>query len=351
MSRFKAKLDLLEFDSGRRPVIERRLMGQCQIAAFYQFAPVPPEMLSRFASTLEAEGESRGLKGLIIFACEGINGTISGVSREVVIDYLGFARDLLGFGEFEPKWSSAAQWPFRKFKVRLRDEIVTLGKPEVQPLAPKSPRHLSPNEWNRVMREEDVLLLDTRNWYETRIGKFTGAIDPKIDEFQEFSGYLERAELPKDKKILIYCTGGIRCEKAIVEMENQGFKNVYQLDGGILNYLAQLPNQNFDGECFVFDNRVAVDQELKPTANYTMCPHCGQPADQRLTCQRCDQEAVICVQCVNDENLRTCSKNCAHHYRLAPGKKGRSQAQGFRFEAGTKLALPNQTLNQGRNHG
>lgn len=302
-----------------------------QIAAFYQFGPVPEASLEAIAERLEAEGRALGLKGLIIFATEGINGTIAGLDRESVVQWLKIASETLGFAPFEPKWSEAADWPYRKFKFRLREEIVTLGKPEVQPLPPKSETHLSPEDWNRAIEQEDCVILDTRNWYETRIGTFKGAIDPKLNEFHEFDTYLEEADLPKDKKVLIFCTGGIRCEKAIVEMHNHGFKNVFQLDGGILNYLEKFPNRNFEGECFVFDTRVAVDQELKASVQYTLCPHCGQPADQKLICLHCDSEGQVCVTCIEDRSRNTCSKNCANHYRLAPDKKGRGQGRNYRF--------------------
>lgn len=304
------------------------------IAAFYHFGPVPKDQLKDLSKRLEDHAKNENVRGLVILATEGVNGTISAESKETLEAYLNFISETLSFPKLEPKWSGAEAWPFRKFAVRIRPEIVTLGKPEVQPLPPHSPRHLSPEEWHRMMEEEDVIVLDTRNWYETKIGKFAGAIDPNIEEFREFSDFLDKSDLPKDKKILIYCTGGIRCEKAIVEMENKGFTNVYQLDGGILNYLAKFPNQKFEGECFVFDHRVAVDQYLNPTKQYKMCPHCGQPADQKIQCRRCETEAVVCIDCLDKEEARrTCSKNCAHHYRLAPGKKGRPQFQGYRSRA------------------
>ncbi len=302
-----------------------------QVAAFYHFGPVPPDALERLSTSLEAKGHDLDLKGLVIFASEGMNGTVSGREREAVLKWLDFASETLGFPKFQPKWSETTDWPFRKFKIRLRDEIVTLGKPEVKPLAPGSSTHLSPEAWNRAMESEDCVIVDTRNWYETRIGTFKGAIDPKLNEFHEFDEYLEAAPLPKDKKVLIFCTGGIRCEKAIVEMHNHGFKNVFQLDGGILNYLEKFPNRNFEGECFVFDNRVAVDQELKASVQYTLCPHCGQPADQKIACLHCDSEAQICITCSPDPSKHTCSKNCANHHRLAPHKKGRGQGPQYRF--------------------
>ena len=303
-----------------------------QIAAFYHFAPVPKDQLELLADTLEKAGDEMGLKGLLIFATEGLNGTISGTSREAVTSWLDLASAKLGFPKFVPKWSESEEWPYRKFKFRLRDEIVTLGKPEVQPLAPKSPTHVSPEEWDRLIETEDVVVLDTRNWYETRIGTFKGAIDPKLEEFHEFDEYLEKSDLPKDKKFLIFCTGGIRCEKAIVEMHNHGFNDVVQLDGGILNYFEKSPHRNFEGECFVFDNRVAVTQDLKPTELYKMCPHCGQPADQHITCAHCEGAAQVCVKCVSLEHKNTCSKNCANHHAIAPHKKGRGQGANYRFK-------------------
>lgn len=302
-----------------------------QIAAFYHFQSVPVERVERLAERIEELGVSHGLKGLVIFAQEGINGTVSGRTRPNVDAFLRDVSDLLDFPELPRKWSEAPEFPFRRFKVRVREEIATLGKPEVQPLAPRSATHLPPEEWHRLMQEEDVVVLDTRNWYETRIGKFEGALEPQLNEFHEFSDYLQSAEIPKDKKVLIYCTGGIRCEKAIVEMNNQGFEKVFQLDGGILAYLEKFPNGKFEGECFVFDHRVAVDQELKPSQIYQLCPHCGQPADQPINCLRCDTEALVCVQCILEPNMKTCSKNCAYHYSVAPQKKGKGQGRNYRF--------------------
>ena len=126
--------------------------------------------------------------------------------------------------------------------------------------------------------------------------------------------------------MLIFCTGGIRCEKGILEMQRRGFNNVYQLEGGILNYLEKKPGQEFEGECFVFDHRVAVDQDLKPSARYKLCPHCGQPAETKIECGRCDSEAFVCGDCLTQNfKANTCSKNCAYHFERFPGKKGEKQ--------------------------
>lgn len=291
------------------------------IAAFYYFQSILPESVEARGAELEELGKNSGLRGLIILAPEGINGTISGQSQEAVITYLEKVSGILGFPKIECKWSQSEEWPFRRFKVRLRDEIVTLGKPEVLPLAPKSPTHLSPKEWDEAIATGDIVMIDTRNWYETKLGKFKGAIDPKLEEFRQFPDFLQQADFSKDQKFLIYCTGGIRCEKAIVEMNNQGFNNVFQLDGGILNYLAQRPDQSFEGECFVFDHRVAVDQNLESSKKYHLCPHCGQPADHEINCLQCETPSWVCDQCLHiDPDHATCSKNCAYHYKRVQKK-------------------------------
>lgn len=310
------------------------------IAAFYHFGLLPPAgssaSIEDLRAKLEENGRKLGLKGLVIFATEGLNGTICGLSQALVLEWLASTSTFLGFPKLSPKWSTAPIDPFRRFGVRIRDEIVTLGNPQIQPLAPGSKTHLTPDEWDEMMASGEAVVLDTRNWYETRIGTFKGAIDPKTEEFSDFSKVVneksQAGEIPKNKKVMIFCTGGIRCEKAIVEMHNSGFEEVYQLDGGILNYLAQKPHGNFEGECFVFDHRVAVDQQLQPTVQYTLCPHCGQPADQVMPCVRCDTSTQVCVSCAaKEEALKTCSKNCANHFRAAPGKKGKSQGSSYRF--------------------
>ncbi len=311
-----------------------------QIGAFYHFGPVPSKNsadgIETLRTQLEDSGRKSGLKGLVVIAAEGINGTVCGATQKLVLDWLEAASVLLGFPALSAKWSTAPHDPFRRFGVRIRDEIVTLGKPDVQTLAPGSKTHLSPDEWDKMMESGEAVVVDTRNWYETRIGTFKGAIDPKTEEFSDFVKVVnekaQTGEIPKNKKVMIFCTGGIRCEKAIVEMQTSGFQEVYQLEGGILNYLAQKPNRYFEGECFVFDYRVAVGQDLQPTVKYSLCPHCGQPADQIMNCIRCEISAQICMTCAAKENaLKTCSKNCANHYREKPGKKGKSQGANYRF--------------------
>jgi UPF0176 protein len=197
--------------------------------------------------------------------------------------------------------------------VKYRREIVTMGTPELVPYDPQD--HISPQDWHEKLKTHQIL--DVRNSYEVQIGKFQNAQDLEIEDFAEFPEKLQHSSLAKDQPTLIYCTGGIRCEKAILEMKRQGFENVSQLSGGILKYLETFGKDGrFEGDCFVFDYRVAVDGSLQPTDRYRLCPHCGQPTDHLVECRLCQQTRHVCESCIEkDEHHVTCSKNCAHHSR------------------------------------
>jgi len=253
----------------------------------------------------------QGLSGLVLLTPEGINGTICGDP-----EHIEKFRKTLGayprLADLEYKDSPAEKHVFPRWKIDLRDQAINY----VGEFKPDGGihNHVSPEEWHRMLTgDEPVTVLDTRNRYETRVGTFKNAVDPEIDSFTEFAEYLDECDLPKDRPTLIYCTGGIRCEKAILDMEQRGFEKVYQLHGGILKYLEEYPNQQFEGECFVFDHRVAVDQELKPSEKYWLCPHCGDPGDLEITCRQCGEQARVCRDC--SEKAPVCSKNCAYHWR------------------------------------
>lgn len=287
-----------------------------KIAAYYHFIQIPKELLVVRKHELETKAaELASLRGLALLAEEGYNVTVSGTPEDLD-SFVIFTNTLLGITDPDIKYSFADFHPFRRFKVDLRKEIITLAAEGEEALIPENKRfHLSPEEWHKVLSEEDVLLIDTRNDYETKVGKFSGALDPNIKKFTDFPEYLRSSDLPKDKKVLIYCTGGVRCEKAILEMHKQGFESVYQLDGGILRYLERFPEGHFEGECFVFDHRVAVDQRLEPSKRFSLCPHCGDPAEELITCQYCSGERKICERCRQQHQLDSCSKNCLHHLK------------------------------------
>lgn len=297
-----------------------------QVNAFYHFHPLPQDHLPNLRDRLLQQGHALNIRGLMILGAEGVNGTLAGTAETLGRFRSDIERET-GISALEYKQSQTHFIPFAKLKVKIRREIVTTGDPTLDPKAVRD-SHLTPQQWQEVLlNDPDAVVLDTRNWYETRIGKFKRAVDPGLKCFQEFAEYLPQSGLNKDQKILIYCTGGIRCEKAIVEMQRQGYQNVYQLQGGILRYLEEFPKSEFEGECFVFDYRVAVDQKLEPSKTYRLCPHCGQPGARRLDCIHCGQSAVICDDCFISEHRRTCSKNCAHHHRMGHRFRGLKKRQ------------------------
>jgi len=292
------------------------MLMKTKVTAFYKFVRIPHKKIPIIESELSISAGSLHIRGLIILAPEGANGTVAG-NPEDLEEFKAFLTKSLGAESINFKDSWASKNPFRRFKLKLRNEIVTLGKPEIFPESAKN-NHLSPREWHQVLETEDVVLLDTRNSYETALGTFQNAVDPDIKTFNQFPEYLERTQIPKDKKVLMYCTGGIRCEKAMVEMQQRGYQNVFQLEGGILKYLEEFPDGKFKGECFVFDHRVAVDQNLHSSKKYHLCVHCGDPGEIKLPCLNCGEEAKICQNCAQVESQKTCSKNCAYHLE---GKK------------------------------
>lgn len=238
-----------------------RIMNSFVIIAFYKFTNIAhPE---QWREVLLAKLIELGIKGTLILANEGINGSFCG-SREQVdhfMAYLGTYPEFQGI-HFKENYDSSN--PFDKSKVKLRKEIVSMGVVGVD-AEKNAGEYVKPEEWNTLISNNDVLVIDTRNDYEIELGTFKRAINPKTVNFRDFPAYVEQNLLDmKDKKIAMFCTGGIRCEKSTAYLKQLGFENVYHLEGGILNYLEKIPAQNslWEGSCFVFDNRVAVDESL-----------------------------------------------------------------------------------------
>jgi len=275
------------------------------IVTFYKFLPFSKAEVETLRDEWKQEGEHLEISGLFLIAEEGVNATIAG-SEQKVAEFLALVEQVTG--PLTTKSSKAEKQPFRRWKVAIRKEIVANGKPSMHPSSEMN-RHLTPAEFKKAIGTEDVVIIDARNTYETAIGTFKNAFDPKTRTFQEFPDAVKNAKLPKDKKILMYCTGGIRCEKALMEMQEQGYEHVYQLQGGILSYLEAFPQTHFEGECFVFDHRVAVNQELQPSTHYGLCVFCGDPGDVRAPCDCCAMESVRCGECART-NPAVCSKRC-----------------------------------------
>lgn len=280
------------------------------VRSFYQFKPLVPGALPGIVKQATGAGERAGVRGLVLLAAEGCNGTVSGGDPAALDAFLAELAELTGLDALEVKASTALEHPFGKLKILIRDEIVTTGEPKVQ--LPEPGNYLSPEEWEAMLGREDVVVLDVRNKYETKIGKFRDAVEPEIDSFQQFPEFVRRWGVPRDKTVLMYCTGGIRCEKAIVQMREGGYSHVYQLHGGILSYLERFPNRSFEGECFVFDNRVALDQSLRPSAKYRFCAHCGDPTESMITCRQCATTGPVCESCRKITHRNACSKVCAN---------------------------------------
>lgn len=299
-------------------------MPTISVTTCYRFLPLDASRLTTLQSELESFARTTGLRGLCLIGTEGVNLTVSG-EADVIARFKNFLASQLADEQLTFKDAFAAKHPFSTFKVKEKPEIVTLGRPDLDPGAAGG-GHLSPQEWHEALQDPETIVIDTRNDYEVDIGRFRGAIDFRLKEFAEFPEAVRNADLDKNKKVLMYCTGGIRCEKAYLAMREQGFEHVHQLNGGILNYLKDFPEQAFEGECFVFDYRVAVDQKLEPSRTYVLCPHCGQPAREKISCVKCDTSAVICTSCA-EKNIRACSKNCAHHVAIGSRSSKPHQAE------------------------
>ncbi len=282
---------------------------------WYVFHDLTKDAQLRTQSELKEIGNSHQMNGLILVAPEGCNGTVAG-SQEAINDMEAYLTT--EFGEiFFQHWTSTIK-PFRRFKVDIRKEIVGLKKPEIRPTTKKG--HLPPKDFHAMLEQKDVTVLDTRNWYETNIGTFKNAVVPNTKSFQQFPKFVEESTIPKDKPVVMYCTSGIRCEKAAEEMRQQGYKEVYQLDGGITNYLREYPDGAWQGECFVFDHRSAIDSNLEPSKRYSLCASCGNPGDLRLDCKKCSKACVMCQQCTEQFPI-ACSKACKRAQEPAHAKK------------------------------
>jgi UPF0176 protein len=270
-----------------------------RIAALYQFArfddpaAIKPDLLACM--------EGAGVHGTLLLAREGINGTIAG-SDEGIEAVLAHVRALPGCADIEVKESRAQTMPFHRTKVRLKKEIVTMGQPDLDPLAGVG-TYVSPEDWNALISDPDTILIDTRNDYEVQIGTFEGAIDPETKSFREFPDWFraQRATIEAEgrtPKIAMFCTGGIRCEKSTAFARAEGVEEVYHLKGGILNYLEHVPEEEslWRGECFVFDERVSVGHGLK-LGDHALCRACRRPLSAEDMAHEHYEAGVSCHRC------------------------------------------------------
>lgn len=267
------------------------------VAALYQFVALPD--FDTLREPLLAVAQAHGLRGTVLLAAEGINGTVAGdrAGIDAVLAHLRADPRLAGL---QHKESTAARQPFHRLKVRLKQEIVTMGVPDIDPGA-SAGTYVEPEDWNELISDPEVLLVDTRNDYEVAIGSFRGAVNPGTRSFREFPAYADTALAGhRQKKIAMFCTGGIRCEKATSYLQDQGFEQVYHLRGGILKYLETVPEQEslWRGECYVFDERVSVDHQLRP-GHAVQCEACGEPLTREEQASEAFEADISCPHCID----------------------------------------------------
>ena len=274
-----------------------------QVAAFYGFTALDAAALPALQTELRQLAQAAQLRGTVLLAEEGVNGTVSGPEPGVQ-RLLARLRQLPGLEQLEAKVSRAPQQAFHRLKVRLKREIVTMGCPTVKP-AQQVGTYVPPRQWDALIRDPDTLVVDTRNAYEVAVGSFEGAIDPGTESFREFPAWVESTLRPlvaerRPKAIAMFCTGGIRCEKSTAYLLQQGFEGVHHLQGGILRYLEEVPEagSSWRGECYVFDQRVSVNHRLEP-GSYSLCHACGLPLSPAERNHVAYREGVSCPHCID----------------------------------------------------
>ncbi len=274
-------------------------MSNFLVAALYKF--VSFDALESIQATLQTAAKTNRIKGSLLLAHEGINGTIAG-TPSAMRAMLEVIRNLPGCADLEHKESWAEEMPFLRMKVRLKKEIVTMGQPTADPSKTVG-TYVEAKDWNELISRDDVVVIDTRNDYEVEIGTFRGAIDPKTASFGEFPEWWARHHNTfAGKTVAMFCTGGIRCEKSTSYLKTQGVEDVFHLKGGILKYLEDVPeaDSQWDGQCFVFDQRVSVGHGLKQ-GDYELCYACRRPILPQDKSRPEYERGVSCHQCINEQ--------------------------------------------------
>ncbi len=250
------------------------------------------------------------LRGRIVVSKEGLNGTVSGLKKDCEA-YMQYVKSDHRFADIEFKKSLYHEHAFNKMNVRLKREIVHSGLHDIKPLPSNKGKYIEPEKFREIKDDKDVVILDVRSNYEHRQGAFKNSITCNIDNFRDFSKQFDKTNISKDKKVILYCTGGVKCEKASAYVRSFGYENVYQLHGGIINYSAKTDGKDFEGECYVFDKRVYVPvNRCNPTVR-NKCYVCGISSSRILNCANttCNKHVAVCAGCGNDYE-GACSKKC-----------------------------------------
>ena len=288
-----------------------------EVFGFYKFIKI--NTLKKNKDILQKLLIQNNLRGTIIIAKEGLNGTISGKSKNILI-LINKLQSLFSFKKFDNNNKSKSSFqPFHKPKVKIKKEIVPMNL-TLNPKERNLNTHLDPREWNKLIKKKDTHIIDTRKPFEYEVGTFKKSINPNINNFRDFPKYLKK--LKKNKPIAMFCTGGIRCEKTSVFLKKKGFKNIYQLNGGILNYLQKIKKEEslWKGECFVFDNRISLKHGLK-TGTFKMCSGCRKPISSKDRKSRKYEEGVSCPSCYDKLTLEQKSRFRMRQSQIYKAKK------------------------------
>ncbi|SHE20392.1 Rhodanese domain protein UPF0176 [Bathymodiolus brooksi thiotrophic gill symbiont] len=288
------------------------------ICALYQFVRL--DDFKEFRIPLRALMVDLDIKGTLLLALEGLNGTVAG-TQDAIDKLLVFLENDGRFNRLEIKFSYSEKLPFKRLKVKLKKEIVTLGVEHIDPLSSVG-TYVKPKDWNTLINDPDVVLIDTRNDYEYGIGSFKGAINPNTETFREFPAYTkENLEQYRDKKVAMFCTGGIRCEKSTAYLKSQGFKTVYHLHGGVLKYLEEIDEADslWEGECFVFDERVAVKHNLEQ-GQYDQCHACRYPITKTDKYHQHYEKGVSCPHCYGTRSKDQINRYKERQYQVELAK-------------------------------
>jgi len=269
-----------------------------KVVSFYRFTNVGD--LAKLRENLQARCEEHNLLGTVLIAEEGVNGTLAGSDAALRAIFRWLESELALTDPIDGRRTEANEAPFQRMRVVLKKEIVALGRPDLRPTQDKS-THVGPQRWNELIANPETLVVDTRNHYEVEVGTFPNAVDPATDSFRQFQEFAQKlAETDSHRPLAMFCTGGIRCEKAVALMQELGFSEVYQLQGGILNYLENVPDSanQWQGECFVFDKRVAVDRDLAE-GGYVQCHACRRPLSSEDLASPDYREGISCPKCIS----------------------------------------------------
>ena len=294
-----------------------------EIVALYKFTSIDEPL--NFQKILKKRLSELKIYGTILISNEGINGTISSDSKENLSLALSLIESLKGLRKLDLKFSQSIKKPFIRLKVKLKKEIVTIGDISINPNEIVG-KHIEPKDWNKLINDKDTIIIDTRNQYECSIGTFKNSINPKTEKFSDFPGWLEDQgfsnEVKENKKIAMFCTGGIRCEKASSLMKREGFKNVFQLKGGILKYFENVPKNEslWRGECFVFDDRVSLNHDLSE-GTYDMCHGCRMPITENEKKSDHYIKGVSCSSCFDKTSDKQKARYSSRQKQVEIAKK------------------------------